>query len=109
VKVALENQEKIGRNLGKLMWVCNTIQKVNSYDFIELWYFLPEDCADVAQNNNKSQADDTFRLSKMDDILMAKLVAAAWASRNTLADQELSFESFLQAKNSFLIYARETK
>jgi len=83
------------------------LQKLSSFDFVELWYFSPEGCADAARYNNKSHAEDTFGLSRTDDILTVKSVASVRASRNALADQELSFESFLQAKNSFLVYARK--
>ena len=83
------------------------LQKLHSFDFVELWYFLPEGCADAAWHNSKSQADDAFGLSKMDDILTVKLVASVRASRNTLANHQLSFESFLQAKNNLLVYARK--
>lgn len=81
------------------------IQKLNTFDYVELWYFFPEDCANAACNN-RSQADDTFGLSKVDNILTVHLVTSVRALWNTLTDQELSFESFLQAKNSFLIHAK---
>lgn len=81
------------------------LQKLSSFDFIELWYFSPEGCADAVHNNSKSHADDMFGISKVNNILMVKLVAPVRASRNALTDQELSFESFLQAKNNLLVYA----
>ena len=85
------------------------LQKLSSFDFVELWYFSPEGCADAARSNSKSQADDAFGLSKVDDILTVKSVAAIRASRHAVADHELSFKSFLQAKNSFLVYARKAE
>ncbi|KAG6379341.1 hypothetical protein JVT61DRAFT_11801 [Boletus reticuloceps] len=83
------------------------LQKLSSFDFVELWYFSPEGCADAARNNSKSHADDTFGLSRTDDVLTVKSVAAVRASRFALADHQLSFESFLQARNNFLVYARK--
>ena len=83
------------------------LQKLHSFDFVELWYFSPEGCADAVWHNSKSQADDAFGLSKTDDILTVRSVASVRALRNALANHELSFESFLQAKNNLLVYARK--
>ena len=81
------------------------LQKLHSFDFIELWYFSPKGCADAVCNNSKSHADDMFSISKVNDILTVKSVVSVRASCNVLTDQELSFESFLQAKNNLLVYA----
>ncbi|KIK78094.1 hypothetical protein PAXRUDRAFT_17069 [Paxillus rubicundulus Ve08.2h10] len=44
------------------------ILKQNFFDFIELWYFSPEECRDAAKSSS-STMEDTFGISKVDDIL----------------------------------------
>ena len=38
-----------------------TLQKLNTFDYIKLWYFSPEGCAD-ATHNNRSQANDILTI-----------------------------------------------
>ncbi|KAF8123258.1 hypothetical protein EV363DRAFT_1404015 [Boletus edulis] len=72
------------------------LQKLNSFDYVELWYFSLSGRLDAA---NKSQADDTFGISKS--------IASVRASENALPDHELSFSDFLKAKNCFLEFAKK--
>ncbi|KIK75298.1 hypothetical protein PAXRUDRAFT_126766, partial [Paxillus rubicundulus Ve08.2h10] len=82
------------------------LQKLNSFDHINLWYFSLAGCAE-ASKYNRSNADKTFRISKVDNILMLCTVSSIKASCNTLEDHDLSFEAFLQAKNNFIFYAKK--
>ncbi|KAG6375961.1 hypothetical protein JVT61DRAFT_2839 [Boletus reticuloceps] len=77
------------------------LHKVSSFEYIELWYFSLEGCAE-ASRNNKSQADDAFGLSNSHNVLTLHPVASVKASRFARADHNLSFNDFLQAKNIFL-------
>lgn len=63
------------------------LQKLSSFDYIELWYFSLGGRTDAARHHNKSQADDTFGLSKVDDHLTVRSIA----SRNAIPDHDLSF------------------
>ncbi|KAF8838958.1 hypothetical protein BDN67DRAFT_1012672 [Paxillus ammoniavirescens] len=45
-----------------------TILKLKNFEFIELWYFSPEGCRDAAKSSS-STMEDTFGISKVDDIL----------------------------------------
>ncbi|KIK92588.1 hypothetical protein PAXRUDRAFT_13152 [Paxillus rubicundulus Ve08.2h10] len=67
---------------------------------------LPTGCSE-ASKYNRSNADETFRISKVDDILMLRSVTAVKASHNSVEDHNLSFEAFLQAKNNLLFYAKK--
>ncbi|KIK77959.1 hypothetical protein PAXRUDRAFT_17153 [Paxillus rubicundulus Ve08.2h10] len=64
------------------------LQKLNSFDFIELIY------------------DNTFGISKINEVFTLKSVVAIKASHNWIKDHELTFKAFLQAKNNFLYYAK---
>ena len=79
------------------------IQKINNFDYVELWYFSPEGCKD-ASRNPQSIAEDAFGLTKVDDAIALRPLSAFKASRSALADHELSFPSFLRAKNSLLTH-----
>ncbi|KAN0086069.1 hypothetical protein V8E55_007203 [Tylopilus felleus] len=66
------------------------LQKLSTFDYIELWYFSLAGRTDAAKYNNKSQADDTF----------------VRASKNAIPEHELSISNFLQAKNCFLEHTK---
>ena len=82
------------------------LQKISSYDFVELWYFSLEGCSEAACNH-KSQADDTLGFSNSNDILSLRPVASVRALHNARADHDLSFSEFLQAKNFFLHHIKQ--
>ncbi|KIK72411.1 hypothetical protein PAXRUDRAFT_22020 [Paxillus rubicundulus Ve08.2h10] len=83
----------------------HALQKLSTFDFIDLWYFSPAGCTE-ATRNNRANADDTFSISKVDEILTLRSIASVKASRNAIEDHKLTFEVFLQAKNNFLFYAK---
>ena len=84
------------------------IQKLSVFDYVDLWYFSAEGCAEAATQCT-SQADDTFGITKTEGTFSLKPFAATKASRNVVLDQHLPFESFLYAKNNFLVYAKKAK
>ena len=81
------------------------LQKLQSFDYIELWYFSPPGRLNAAKYHNRSQADDIFSISKVDNHLMVRSIASVQASRNALLDHELSFSDFIQAVDSLLDHA----
>ncbi|KAG2086725.1 hypothetical protein BD769DRAFT_1373499, partial [Suillus cothurnatus] len=85
-----------------------TIQKLNSFEYIELWYFPPEGCKEAMKTLHPI-ADDTFSLAKLDNQLTIQPSSAFKASRSAIPDHELSFSMFLQAKNLFLMQANMAK
>ncbi|KIK77292.1 hypothetical protein PAXRUDRAFT_17614 [Paxillus rubicundulus Ve08.2h10] len=78
----------------------HVLQKLNSFDHINLWYFSLAGCTE-ASKYNRYNADKTFGISKVDNILMLHMVASVKASRNALEDHDRSFKAFLQAKKQF--------
>ncbi|KAI6032848.1 hypothetical protein F5J12DRAFT_945620, partial [Pisolithus orientalis] len=75
--------------------------KLASCDYIELWYFSPEGCNDVAKHA-RLNANDTFGISSTNDLLTLRPVASVKASQNACTDHNLNFSKFLQARVSFL-------
>ncbi|KAG1784355.1 uncharacterized protein HD556DRAFT_1315152 [Suillus plorans] len=84
------------------------IQKLNNFEYVELWYFSPEGCKE-AMKMSRSMADDTFSLAKLNDQLTIRPSSAFKASRSAIPDHELSFSVFLRAKNLFLTQANAAK
>lgn len=82
------------------------IQKLSVFKFVDLWYFSAKGCAKAASKSTL-QADDSLGITKTGGTFSFKPLAATKASRNVIQDQLLSFESFLYAKNNFLVYVRK--
>jgi hypothetical protein len=70
------------------------IQKQSSFEFVEMWYFSPEGCAE-ATRHHRSQADDTFGLTASNDVLTIRPVTSIKASKNAQLDHDLTFSEFL--------------
>ncbi|KAG2100881.1 hypothetical protein BD769DRAFT_1676888 [Suillus cothurnatus] len=84
------------------------IQKLNNFEYVELWYFSPEGCKE-AMKTSRSIADDMFSLTKLDNHLSIRPSSTFKASRSALPDHELMFSTFLRAKNLFLTHANMAK
>ncbi|KIK91143.1 hypothetical protein PAXRUDRAFT_13944 [Paxillus rubicundulus Ve08.2h10] len=44
------------------------VLKLKNFEFVELWYFSPEGCIDVAKSSS-STMEDTFGIAKVDNVL----------------------------------------
>ncbi|OJA20343.1 hypothetical protein AZE42_11973, partial [Rhizopogon vesiculosus] len=84
------------------------LQKINNFELVELWYFSQEGCKD-ALSTSRTIAEDAFGLTKIDDSLAIRPLSAFKGSRAVLADHQLSFSTFLRAKNSFLSHISKAK
>ncbi|KAI6002409.1 hypothetical protein F5J12DRAFT_723057, partial [Pisolithus orientalis] len=78
-----------------------TTNRLASCDYVELWYFSPKGCNDVAKHS-RSNANDTFGISSANDLLTLRPVVSVKASQNMCTDHDLTFSEFLQARVSFL-------
>jgi len=83
------------------------LQKLKQYEFVELWYFSPDSYREAACENH-STADDALGIAKSNDILTLKPAASVKASRNALLDHKLPIADFFQAKNAFLLQAKQS-
>ncbi|KIK90741.1 hypothetical protein PAXRUDRAFT_151284 [Paxillus rubicundulus Ve08.2h10] len=82
------------------------ILKLKNFEFIELWYFLPEGCRDAVKSSS-STMEDTFSISKVDDVLTMQPIATLKQSCNVVNDCDLSISDFFCAKNNFLIHIEQ--
>ncbi|KIK92109.1 hypothetical protein PAXRUDRAFT_794627 [Paxillus rubicundulus Ve08.2h10] len=83
------------------------LQKLSTFDYVELWYFYLAGHLNTAKHHDRSQADDTIGISKVNDHLTICSIASIRASHNALPDHELSFSKFLKAKNCFLEHTKK--
>ena len=77
------------------------IRWIKDFEFVELWYFTTEGCADALQHQH-TQNDDTFSLSKADSMLTLKSVLSLKASKNVIPDAKLTFWQMSMAKNALI-------
>ncbi|KIK80158.1 hypothetical protein PAXRUDRAFT_15938 [Paxillus rubicundulus Ve08.2h10] len=83
------------------------LQKLSMFNYIEMWYFSWAGHLDAAKHHDRSQADDTFGISKIDDHLTVRSIASVRASHHALPDHKLPVSEFLKAKNCFLEHTRK--
>ncbi|KAF8809340.1 hypothetical protein BYT27DRAFT_7094779, partial [Phlegmacium glaucopus] len=66
------------------------LRRLDDFDYVELWYFSQEGCVDASINHH-TQHEDTFGLTKVDEMLSLRPVASLKASKNVIPDAELSW------------------
>lgn len=79
------------------------IGKLKSFNYVELWYFTDEGCAE-AQDTSKAQSDDAYGITKVDDLVALKPVMSFKASRNAVPDADLTWKQMNVAKNMLMRY-----
>ena len=77
------------------------LRRLEDFEYVELWYFTPEGCSDATQLQ-LTLNDDTFGLTKVDDVVTLKSISSLKASKNLIPDAELSFRQVSMAKNAFI-------
>ena len=77
------------------------LRRVEEFEYAELWYFTPDGCADATQQQ-LSQSDDAFGLTRVDDMVALKSVSSLKALRNVILDADLSFCQMSMAKNTII-------
>jgi hypothetical protein len=82
------------------------LNKLESFEYVELWYFTPEGCLDATESQ-RSQADDTFSLAKVGESLALRQLSAVKASRNAIKDADLTWKQMMMGKVMFLQHAQE--
>ena len=77
------------------------LRRIEDFEYVELWYLTPEGCSDATQLQ-LTQHDDTFGLTKVDDVVALKSIYSLKASKNVVPDAELSFRQMSMVKNTFI-------
>lgn len=76
------------------------LRRLTDFDYAELWYFTQEGCADAM--HQQTQNEDTFGLSKVDDMVSFRPVSALKASKNVVQDVDLSWRQMEIAKTTLI-------
>jgi hypothetical protein len=77
------------------------LNKLESFEYVELFYFTLEGCLD-AQSNQRTEADDAYGLSRVGDMVSFRSISAVRASKNVIQDVDLSWNQLTHAKTSYL-------
>jgi len=77
------------------------LNKLKSFEYMELSYFTPEGCATAAEEN-RTTAEEAFGLTQLDGFIALKPVAFFRASKNVIKDKDLSWRQMTMGKNSML-------
>jgi len=77
------------------------LRRLENFEYLELWYLTQEGCADAAQQQH-THSDDTFGLTKIDDVVALRQVSALRASKNAIPDANLSFRQMSIAKTTLI-------
>ena len=81
----------------------STIRKLKSFNFVELWYFTDKGCAE-AQDTSKVQSDDAYGLTKVNNLVVLKLITLFKASQNIILDADLTWRQMNVSKNAMLLF-----
>jgi len=79
------------------------IGKLKSFDIIELWYFTDKGFS-KAQDSSRAQSNNTYSLTRVDNLVTLKLVTSFKASCNTIQDADLTWRQMNVGKNTMLWY-----
>lgn len=77
------------------------IKKLEDFEYVELWYFTEEGCLE-ATRSNRTVAEDTFGISKVDDIVALRPISAFKALNKVVQDVHLDWRQMTMAKNGLL-------
>jgi hypothetical protein len=64
------------------------INKLKSFEYVELSYFTPEGCISTAEEN-KAAAEEAFSITKVDSFMALKPFASFKASKNIINDKNV--------------------
>lgn len=77
------------------------LNKLENFEYVELFYFTLEGCLD-AQSNHRTEVDDTYGLSRVGDLVSLRSISAVRASKNVIQDTDLSWNQMTYAKAGYL-------
>ena len=77
------------------------LNKLDHGDYVELWYFTPDGCADAAAHSH-SVAEDAFGIAKVDGFMALRPVASFKAAKNVVRDRDLTWRQLSMGKSNFL-------
>ncbi|KAF8961729.1 hypothetical protein BDZ97DRAFT_1905448 [Flammula alnicola] len=83
------------------------IHKLEEHEYVELHYFTPEACVE-AEKYDQTISQDSFMITKVDETMAFKPMAAHKASSKIVSDENLSWKQMTLAKNTMLAKMAKT-
>ena len=77
------------------------VSRLENREYVELWYFTTEGCKE-ASKATPTAADDTFGILNTESGLALQSIKATKASRNAIADENLTWEQIMTARHTLL-------
>ncbi|KAK7020814.1 hypothetical protein R3P38DRAFT_2534730 [Favolaschia claudopus] len=77
-------------------------KKVANYDFVDLWYFTYAGCVDAAKSNRGVTSEDTYGITRSDDMLALAPVSLSKPSDKVVLDENLTWAEMSAAKTPLL-------
>ena len=84
------------------------LRKIEEFEYVELYYFTQEGCVD-AQENQQTQGEDTFGITKRDDSIQLQSISSLKASKNVIQDSELTWRQMTMGRTNFLAHLATAK
>lgn len=78
------------------------LNKIHNIEYIELDYFTPHGCKQVQNEHEKTSNNDTFSITRVDDVIGLQPISSLKPSKNIRRDEELSWGEITSAKNTML-------
>ncbi|KAH7919808.1 hypothetical protein BV22DRAFT_996014, partial [Leucogyrophana mollusca] len=83
------------------------LEHLKKFEYIELWYCLPEGCADAAETQHTS-SNDTFGILRSDSSFMVlKPIASVQAPPKVICDEDLTWDQMQVGGTTFLAIIKE--
>ena len=77
------------------------LRKLEDFEYVELYYFTQEGCVDALENQH-TLSEDTFGMTRQDNMVQLRPMSALKASRNVVQDSELSWRQMTMGKTTLL-------
>lgn len=84
------------------------LNKLQQLEYIELDYFTPKGCSLAHAENERTSNNDTFSITKVDDIVALQPISSLKPSKNIQRDDELTWDEMVSAKNTMLHFCSKT-
>ena len=77
------------------------LRRLEDFEYVELYYFTQEGCIDALENLH-TVSEDTFGITKQDNMVQLRSISSLKASKNVIQDSELSWHQMTMGKTTLL-------
>jgi hypothetical protein len=77
------------------------LRRLEDFEYVELYYFTQEGCIDALENQH-TLSEDTFGITKQDNMVQLRSISSLKASKHVIQDSELSWRQMTMGKTTLL-------